>query len=111
MIDEVTGKGARVVLCTPPPIDGEAYFKRHAKAPFDAEGGLEKVLGDYRKVVLEVGEKNRVPVVDLNQLMSKDVSWRSADGVHPTESGNDAIAGHVGEAVRPLLDAAKPAGR
>src|SRR4051812_33621790 len=36
MIDEISGKGGRVVLCTPPPIDAEAYFTRHAKAPFDA---------------------------------------------------------------------------
>jgi lysophospholipase L1-like esterase len=109
MIDEVTGKGAKVVLCTPPPIDAQAYFTRHAKAPFDAAGGLEKVLAGYRQGAIEVGEKNKLPVVDLNQLMAKDLSWRSADGVHPTEPGSDVIAGHVGAAVRPLLDASKPA--
>jgi lysophospholipase L1-like esterase len=109
MIDEVTGKGAKVVLCTPPPIDAQAYFTRHAKAPFDAAGGLEKVLAGYRQVVIEVGEKNKVPVVDLNQLMAKDLSWRAADGVHPTEQGGDVIAGHVEAAVRPLLDASQPA--
>jgi len=111
MIDEVTAKGGRVVLCTPPPIDAGAYFTRHAKAPFDAAGGLEKVLAGYRQAVLEIGEKNKAPVVDLNQLMSKDLSWRSADGVHPTEQGSDVIAGHVEQAVRPLLKGAVRAGR
>jgi lysophospholipase L1-like esterase len=111
MIDAVTKGGGRVVLCTPPPIDAEAYFTRHARAPFDAAGGLEKVLAGYRQAVIEVGEKNKVPVVDLNQLMSKDLSWRSADGVHPTEQGSDVIAGHVERAVRPLLGDKVPAGR
>jgi lysophospholipase L1-like esterase len=109
MIDEITAKGAKVVLCTPPPIDAQAYFTRHAKAPFDAAGGLEKVLAGYRQGVIEVGEKNKVPVVDLNQLMAKDLSWRSADGVHPTEQGSDVIAGHIEQAVRPLLGAKVPA--
>jgi lysophospholipase L1-like esterase len=109
MIDQVTGKGARVVLCTPPPIDATAYFTRHARAPFDAAGGLEKVLAGYRQVVLEVGEKNKVPVVDLNQTLAKDLSWRSADGVHPTEKGNDVIAEQVERAVRPLLGEKVPA--
>jgi lysophospholipase L1-like esterase len=103
MIDQITAKGPRVVLCTPPPIDAEAYFTRHAKAPFDAAGGLEKVLAGYRQAVLEIGERNKAPVVDLNQLMLKDLRWRSADGVHPTAKGNDLIAGHVEQAVRPLL--------
>ena len=61
--------------------------------------------------MLEIGEKNNAPVVDLNQLMSKDLSWRSADGVHPTEQGSDVIAGHVEQAVRPLLKGAVRAGR
>jgi lysophospholipase L1-like esterase len=99
------GKGANVVLCTPPPIDPEPYFTRHERQPFDAAGGLEKVLGEYRAAVLRVAEATKAPVVDLNQRLAKEAGWRAADGVHPTPKGSETIAGLVADAVRPLLAA------
>lgn len=107
MIDAVGKGGGRVVLCTPPPIEEGAYFTRHARAPFDAAGGLEKVLGEYCEAVRGVAERNKAPVVDLNRLLVKEEGWRSADGVHPTEKGTGLIAKVVGEAVRPLLGGKK----
>jgi lysophospholipase L1-like esterase len=104
MIDAVTKGGGRVVLCTPPPIEEQAYFTRHARAPFDAAGGLEKVLGAYCDAVRGVAERNKIAVVDLNQLLAKDgAEWRSPDGVHPTERGTALIAKFVGEAVRKVM--------
>jgi lysophospholipase L1-like esterase len=103
MIDAVTKAGGRVVLCTPPPIEQGAYFTRHARAPFDAAGGLEKVLGEYCEAARGVAERNKAPLVDLNRRLAKEEGWRSADGVHPTEKGTALIARFVGEAVRPLM--------
>lgn len=100
MIDAVTKAGGRVVLCTPPPIEEQAYFTRHARAPFDAAGGLEKVLGEYCETVRAAAERNKISVVDLNRLLAKEEGWRSADGVHPTEKGTGLIARFVGEAVK-----------
>ena len=107
MIDAVGKGGGKVVMCTPPPIEEGAYFTRHARAPFDAAGGLEKVLGEYCDAVRGVAERNKIPVVDLHRLMAKEEGWRSADGVHPTEKGTALIAKFVGEAVKGVM----PAGR
>jgi lysophospholipase L1-like esterase len=108
MIDAVTARGAKPVLCTPPPIDQEAYFTRHARAPFDAAGGLDKVLAQYRAAVLDAADKNHTPLVDLNQLLAKNTDWRSPDGVHPTDQGSDLIAHLILDTVRPLLPATTP---
>jgi len=107
MIDAVGKGGGKVVLCTPPPIEQEVYFTRHARAPFDAAGGLEKVLGEYCETVRGVAERNKIPVVDLNRLMAKEEGWRSADGVHPTEKGTGLIAKFVGEVVKSVAGASK----
>src|SRR4051812_6352009 len=61
--------GARVVFCTIPPINEEAYFKRHAREKFDAAGGMKKVLADYRAAAIKVADAQKAPVVDLNQLL------------------------------------------
>jgi lysophospholipase L1-like esterase len=107
MIDQCRAIGAEPVICTIPPIDETAYFKRHAKAPFDKAGGLEKVLASYRAAAMHVGETKNVAVVDLHQLLLKEPQWMSADGVHPTEKGNQIIAALVEKSVRPLIEKAK----
>lgn len=97
--------GAKVVVCTPPPINPGPYFRRHKKEPFDQAGGLEKVLASYRAAAIRAAEASKVPVVDLNQLLAKEKmdDWLSADGVHPSKKGYELIAGHVAAAVKPLL--------
>lgn len=104
IVDLCRDAGAtKVVLCTPPPIDATAYFKRHKKEKFDAAGGLEKVLADYRAAVERVGEAKKAPVVDLNRRLADDPAWRAADGVHPTADGTRTIARLVAEALlRPV---------
>jgi lysophospholipase L1-like esterase len=105
MIDASQKIGAKVIVCTPPPINPEPYFKRHKKEKIDAEGGLEKVLGKYRAAAIAAAESKKATVVDLNQLLAKQKQdeWLSADGVHPSEKGKQMIAGYVGDALKPLL--------
>jgi lysophospholipase L1-like esterase len=92
IIDDCLKAGAKVVLGTIPPIDPEPYFKRHVKEKFDEAGGLKKLVAQYREAALKVGKSKNVTIVDLNQLLAKDTSWRSSDGVHPTAEGNLIIA-------------------
>lgn len=94
---------ARVVLCTLPPINPTPYFQRHAPAPFEAVGGLAKVLETYRTAVHTLGRELNLPVVDLHALLAKEPTWLSPDGVHPTDAGNAIIARLVAEKVAPLL--------
>jgi lysophospholipase L1-like esterase len=95
--------GARVAFCTPPPINEEPYFTRHKKAPFDAAGGLQKVLADYRATVVKVADARKAPVVDLNELLKARPEWMAPDGVHPTAEGTKLIAKEVARVVEPLL--------
>ncbi|MCM2373873.1 FAD-dependent oxidoreductase [Rhodopirellula sp. ICT_H3.1] len=103
MIKECRSRNCRVVMCTPPPINHDAYFKRHRVEVFDQAGGLAKLLSDYRDAVKDVARENDVPVVDLYGLLPSEPDWMSPDGVHPSDEGNSIIAKHVAAAVRPML--------
>ena len=92
IIERCSAAGAKVVLGTIPPIDPEPYFKRHIKEKFDAAGGLDKLVAQYRAAALRAGKSNNVPVVDLNQLLVNERGWRKDDGVHPTPEGNRLLA-------------------
>ena len=95
--------GAKVVFCTPPPIDSKAYYQRHKEADFAKVGGVQKLLADYRQAVIEVAKKENSEVVDLNQLLADKPEWMSPDGVHPGKGGTRLIARLVGEKVAPLV--------
>ena len=94
---------AKVVICTVPPINAEPYYKRHEKKIYDDAGGLEALLAGRRATVKSVAQKYKIPVVDLYSLLPNDPKWLSSDGVHPSPAGNEIIAKHVAEVVRPLL--------
>ena len=95
--------GAKVVLCTLPPIDPKPYFERHDKSIYDEHGGLDSLISDYRAITIEVATANDAGLVDLNQLLADEPGWRSPDGVHQSKPGNATIAKHIAVAVRPLL--------
>lgn len=103
IIDRCQEIGTRVLLGTIPPIDQEQYFTRHTKATFDAAGGLETLIEHYRSVVLRIAKNKNIAVIDFNQDLAADTSWRSPDGVHPTRDGNRAIARLVAEKLKPVL--------
>ncbi len=89
--------GAEVILCTLLPIIPEPYYTRHPKEFYDAEGGLEKIVQQYRKAAQEVGKELKVPVVDLYDVFEKDLTLLrpAPDGVHPNARGAKAIAAEI----------------
>src|SRR4051812_41697181 len=91
IIDQCQKIGAKVIVCTPPPINPEPYFNRHKREKIDAAGGLEKVLAQYRAAAIKAAETKKTAVVDLNQLFAneKQDEWLSPDGVHPTVKGKE----------------------
>ncbi len=62
------------------------------------------MIGRYREVALQVAKEAEVSLVDLNQLLTKEPSWLSKNGVHPSKAGNVIIAKHAAEAVKPLIE-------
>ena len=103
MVDACAELGARVVLCTPPPIEADTYFTRHKKEDFDKHGGLEKLLQDYHAAAQAVAARQGLPIVDLYTVLRREPEWLSKDGVHPSPQGNSILAKHIAEAVTPLL--------
>ena len=103
MVTSCQKTGAKVVLCTLPPIDSKPYFERHNKKIYEKNGGLASLVADYRTIAIEVAKANNATPVDLNSLLAEEPRWLSSDGVHPTEFGNAVIAKHITAAVRPLL--------
>ena len=95
--------GALPIICTLPPIDSEAYHTRHEKAIYDASGGIQTLVKNYRDTVLKVAKVAKVPVIDLNVLLQKNPEWMHRDGVHPSPEGNTLIAEHIAKELRPLL--------
>ncbi|QDT05051.1 Arylesterase precursor [Rubripirellula lacrimiformis] len=103
MIDQCQHQGARVVLCTLPPIEHAAFFTRHQRGPFDAAGGLSKLIQTYRDAARQVASEKKVTLVDLNTLLAQQPEWLSNDGVHPSKEGNTIIAKHIAKAVAPMV--------
>ncbi|MDA7506130.1 GDSL-type esterase/lipase family protein [Akkermansiaceae bacterium] len=103
MVKRCEDAGSKVIICTLPPITEAVYFTRHEPKEYDAKGGLTKMIQEYRKTATEVAQKNKLPLVDLNKLLSAHPEWVSKDGVHPSPAGVSLIAKYVAEAARPLL--------
>ncbi|GHC46724.1 SGNH/GDSL hydrolase family protein [Roseibacillus persicicus] len=105
IIAESREAGAKVLLCTPPPIAAETYFTRHEKADYEEHGGLPALLASYRQAAMKLAKDEEIPLVDLNQLLLDKPNWLSRDGVHPSPEGNTIIARLVAKELRPLLPA------
>ena len=103
MVQRCQKVGAKVVLCTLPPINEKKYFTRHKLEDFIDHGGLKKLLADYRGATIRVAKMNKLPLVDLNQVLEKHPKWLSPDGVHPSKEGTRIIAKLVSEKVKLLL--------
>lgn len=102
MIHKSRKIGAKVVLCTLPPINIETYFTRHDKQLYQKAGGLPKMIAAYRDVAIKVAKKHTVPLVDLNKELEKEPQWMSPDGVHPSKEGTRIIARLITAKVQPL---------
>ncbi len=95
--------GAKPVLCSPPPILEEVYFKRHERAKYEQAGGLKKLLADYSTAVKKIATEQKIPLVDLNTKLVKETTWLHSDGVHPSPKGNAIIAKCVEEVLKAQL--------
>ncbi|EEQ98074.1 Isoamyl acetate-hydrolyzing esterase, putative [Perkinsus marinus ATCC 50983] len=85
---------SRLVLVTPPPIDGEAMVadgkaRFGASAP-DLPNRRLQSTGEYARAVLEVGAAKQIPVLNIFDEMQKDAAWRSflRDGLHFSPLGS-----------------------
>ncbi|MGJ8641237.1 MAG: SGNH/GDSL hydrolase family protein [Opitutaceae bacterium] len=103
MINNCDAIGAKIVMCTLPPINSEKFFERHQTELFDKEGGLAKMIQDYRTVAVKVAKRHTIPLVDLNTELAKEPKWMSHDGVHPSKEGTRIIARLIGAKVKTLL--------
>ncbi len=106
MIRQCRQRQIKVVFCTLLPINHEPYFTRHPKEYYQPEGGLDKILARYRNAVVQIGQREHVPVVDLYAAFAKDMTLLQGppDGVHPNARGSRAIAVLVGEQLKQTLD-------
>jgi len=103
LVDRCRQKNARVVLCTLPAIVPEPYFTRHPKEYYEPQGGLEKLLRDYRAAVQRVAQTTGSPMVDLYEIFRQDLSLLRPDGVHPEPAGAKRIAEMVADKLRSEL--------
>ena len=104
MVESCQKNSSQVILCILPPIDQEAYFKRHDRKKIEEKGGLDAILTSYREVQAKVADRYKLPVVDLNKILGEHPEWRDSDGVHPTKEGNALIAQEIGKVAAPLLE-------
>ena len=105
MIAKCRKGGSRIILCTLPPIQHDAFFTRHKREQFDALGGLGKMIESYRQAARQVAAQQKTKLVDLNDLLAKEPKWLSKDGVHPTTNGTAIIAKHIAKAIKSLAPA------
>lgn len=103
IISDCQAQNSKVVLCTLPPIEQDAYFARHEKKLYDDHGGLEQLVQTYREAAVQIAQQTEIPLVDLNKLLQNDPEWLSKDGVHPSKKGSRLIAKHISAKVAPLL--------
>ncbi|KAF4691552.1 isoamyl acetate-hydrolyzing esterase [Perkinsus olseni] len=85
---------SRLILVTPPPIDGDAIVA-DGKARFGASAPDQpnrklQFTGEYAKAVEQIGENNQIPVLNTFDGMQREAGWRSflRDGLHFSPSGS-----------------------
>lgn len=104
MVEGCESVGAKVVICTLPPINEEIYLTRHDAKLYDEAGGIAGLWETYRQAAIRVSKKHKVVLVDLNRDLKSKSEWLSKDGVHPSPAGTRIIGGLISEAVAQLLD-------
>ncbi len=89
MIAAFQGAGAKVVLAgmTLPPNYGPDYIE------------------SFQRIYKDLAAKYHVPLIPflLADIVTKDLRYFQADGIHPTAAGADIVAGTVMKAITPLL--------
>ncbi|MBK1827654.1 SGNH/GDSL hydrolase family protein [Haloferula rosea] len=104
IVDACREIGAKVVVCTLPPIDEKIYYTRHESDLYEAAGGIPKLWQSYRQAAIQVAKGHNLTLVDLNQELESEPGWLSKDGVHPSPAGTRKIAALISAAVKPLIE-------
>ncbi|MFO7976871.1 MAG: FAD-dependent oxidoreductase [Candidatus Hydrogenedentota bacterium] len=108
IVNRCRDAGAKVIVCTLPPIVPEPYFARHPKEYYDAEGGLEAVLSRYRDAAKRVAQDTGAALADINEALAEDAVAMFPDGVHPSAAGERRMAALLADIIRATLGDADP---
>lgn len=102
IINKLKAKGIGIVLCTPAVIGEKTDFSN----PLDGD------LNEYSKIIRNIAQKNRLPVVDLrksfleydlkNNKDNKDRGILTTDGVHLNATGNQFVADEMWKVLQAL---------
>ena len=92
------GKDLNIILLTPPPVDVDArlqfqierYGKEGATGVAQRRNPVTKL---YRDIVVSIGKKYNVPVLDLFNLFLDNNHWKTflCDGLHFSTNGNEFV--------------------
>ena len=109
LISRLREEGITPILLTLPPLDPVRYYEYTAKLYSSKVsewickvGGIEHWHGMYNRALKKTAEEIDVRLIDIRTAMKKagDFSvFISDDGIHPTESGYQAIAHEVYESL------------
>ncbi len=100
--------GAKVVVCTLPPIVPEPYYARHPKEYYDSEGGIEAIQTRYREAAKRVAQDRGAALADINAALAEDAVAVFPDGVHPSAGAERRMAALLAETLRKSLGDASP---
>lgn len=97
---------ARVLLLTPPPVDGVAWHAHCARNyGLDPQGEPNRdhdTTAAYAAAALTVADAEATPVADIHAAFLARADWQALleDGLHPNARGNAVIAEAVREAIK-----------
>lgn len=96
---------ARVLLLTPPPVDGVAWHAHCARSygldPHAEPNRDFETTAAYATAALTVAGAEAIPVADVHAAFLAQADWKSLldDGLHPNARGNAVIADAVRDAI------------
>ena len=97
-LNNMYGDELKIILIAPPPIDVDArlrfqierYGKEGATGIAQRRNPVTKL---YRDIVISIGKKYKIPVLDLFQLFLNEPNWKTFlnDGLHFSTEGNEFV--------------------
>jgi lysophospholipase L1-like esterase len=97
MIRDARLRNVRVYIATVPPMN-----------PLGMRGGGASLVAPLNDRIRSLASQEGVTLVDINQAFGGNLSFLSADGLHPNASGYTLIAESFFQTLRATLEAALP---